>query len=239
LTHEGVADVARNLLIVGAGTGFSLASARLFGADGYDVHLVARSPDRLARLADELAADGIATRAYPADVTSHAELTRLVAEIDGGYPIDTCIFQPGGRSADLVDVLDATAGNVRPHLELLVLGAVAVGQVLAPAMIGRGSGLLVFVGGGSARLPLRDFGNLGMAMSGLRAYALTLHAALAGTGAHAAFYTVAGMIATGEPGPGQLDPLELAQRMRKLADEPDVREVIMTADGEVVPRGAR
>ena len=234
-----MADLARNLLVVGAGPGFSLASARQFGTDGYDVHLVARSGDRLARLADELASDGIAARGYAADVTSHAELTRLVAEIDGEHPVDTCIFQPGGHSADLVDVLDATAGNVRPHLELLVLGAVAVGQVLAPAMIERGSGCLVFVGGGSARLPLRDFGNLGMAMSGLRAYALTLHAALAGTGAHAAFYTVAGMIAAGEPGPGQIDPRDLAQRIRKLADEPDVREVIMTSDGEVVPKGAR
>lgn len=231
--------MARNLLIVGAGMGFSLASARRFGADGYGVHLVARSGDRLARVADELASDGIAVQAYATDVTSQEELTDLVAEIDSKYPVDTCIFQPGGRSADLVDVLDATVGNVRPHLELLVLGAVAVGQALAPAMIERASGCLVFVGGGSARLPLRDFGNLGMAMSGLRAYALTLHAALAGTGVHAAFYTVAGMIAAGEPGPGQIDPRDLARRMRKLADEPDVREVIMTAGGEVVPKGAR
>lgn len=234
-----MADIAQNLLIVGAGTGFSLASARQFGADGYDVHLVARSGDRLARLADELASEGIAAQAYAADVTSHAELARLVAEIDSKHPVDICIFQPGSPSADIVDVLDATIGNVRPHLELLVLGAVAVGQALAPAMIERGAGCLVFVGGGSARLPLRDFGSLGMAMSGLRAYALTLHAALAGTGVHAAFYTVASLIAAGEPGPGQIDPRDLAQRMRKLADTPDVREVIMTADGEVVPKGAR
>src|SRR6202167_6829511 len=231
--------MAQNLLIVGAGTGFARATARRFGADGYAVHLIARSADRLAAVAAELTADGIVARTYQADVTSHDDLAGLVAGIDRQYPVDVAVFQPGGRSADLVDVLDATVGNVRPNLDLLVLGAVAVGQVLVPAMIGRGSGNLVFVGGGSARLPLRDFGNLGMAMAGLRTYALTLHAALADKGVHAAFYTVAGMIAVGEPQPGQIDPRDLALRIRKLVEEPEVREVIMTPGGEVVPKGAR
>jgi len=236
--------MAQNLLIVGAGAGFARASARRFGADGYAVHLIARSARRLAPVAAELAAAGVTARTYPADVTSHAELSRLITDIDAEHPIDVCIFQPGGRSGDLVDVLDATVGNVRPNLDLLVLGAVAVGEAMVPAMIGRGSGCLVFVGGGSARLPLRDFGNLGMAMSGLRSYALTLHAALADKGVHAAFYTVAGMIATGAAGegqtaPGEIDPAGLADRMCRLAGEPDVREVIMTPAGEVIPKGAR
>jgi NAD(P)-dependent dehydrogenase (short-subunit alcohol dehydrogenase family) len=231
--------MAQNLLIVGAGTGFARATARRFGADGYQVHLIARSAGRLADLRAELEAEGITARAYPADVTSHGELTSLIADIDRQYPVDVGIFQPGGRAADIVDVLDATAANVRPNLDLLVLGAVAVGQALAPAMIGRGAGSLVFVGGGSARLPLRDFGNLGLAMSGLRAYALTLHAALADKGVHAAFYTVAGMIGTGEIEPGQIDPAALAERMRALVGEPGVREVLMTPAGEVVPKGSR
>jgi NAD(P)-dependent dehydrogenase (short-subunit alcohol dehydrogenase family) len=172
-------------------------------------------------------------------VTSHSELSGLIAEIDREHPVDVGIFQPGGRATEIVDVTDATVTNVRPYLDLLVLGGVAVGQALVPAMIGRGSGCLVFVGGGSARLPLRDFGNLGMAMSGLRAYALTLHAALADKGVHAAFYTVAGMIGTAQVRPGEIDPARLAERMRALVDEPDVREVLMTPGGEVVPKGAR
>jgi NAD(P)-dependent dehydrogenase (short-subunit alcohol dehydrogenase family) len=232
-------EMAPNLLIVGAGSGFARASARRFGADGYQVHLIARSAERIADVQAELAAEGIDARTYPADVTSHADLTGLIADIDRQYPVNVGIFQPGGPATEIVDVLDATAGNVRPHLDLLVLGAVAVGQALVPAMIDRGSGCLVFVGGGSARLPLREFGNLGMAMSGLRAYALTLHAALADKGVHAAFYTVAGMIGTGEIAPGEIDPAELAERMRALAEEPDVREVLMTPGGEVVPKGAR
>jgi NAD(P)-dependent dehydrogenase (short-subunit alcohol dehydrogenase family) len=231
--------MAQNLLIVGAGTGFARASARRFGADGYQVHLIARSADRLADVRAELEAQNITARTYAADVTSHDELTSLITDIDREFPVDVGIFQPGGRSDELVDVLDATTANVRPNLNLLVLGAVAVGQALVPAMIGRGAGSLVFVGGGSARLPLRDFGNLAMAMSGLRAYALTLHTALADKGVHAAFYTVAGMIGAGDIEPGQLDPAKLAERMRTLVEEPQVREVLMTPSGEVIPKGAR
>jgi NADP-dependent 3-hydroxy acid dehydrogenase YdfG len=230
--------MAQNLLIVGAGAGFARASANRFGADGYAVHLIARSQDRLAEVAKALAAEDITTRAYTGDVTHYAELSRLISEIDDQHPVDVCIFQPG-PGQDLVDVLDTTVDNVRPNLDLLVLGAVAVGQALVPAMIRRGSGCLVFVGGGSARLPLRDFGNLGMAMSGLRHYALTLHAALADKGVHVAFYTVAGMIGTGTIEPGEIDPLGLAERMRRLVEEPEVREVLMTPGGEVFPKGAR
>jgi NADP-dependent 3-hydroxy acid dehydrogenase YdfG len=236
---ERVVRMAQNLLIVGAGTGFARASARRFGADGYQVHLIARSADRLADLQAELTSEGITAWTYAADVTSHGELTGLIASIDQQYPVDVGIFQPGGRAGEIVDVVDATTANVRPNLDLLVLGAVAVGQALVPAMIGRGAGSLVFVGGGSARLPLRDFGNLGMAMSGLRAYALTLNAALTDKGVHAAFFTVAGMIGTGAIEPGQLDPAELAERMRALVQEPDVREVLMTPGGEVIPKGSR
>jgi NADP-dependent 3-hydroxy acid dehydrogenase YdfG len=231
--------MTQNLLLVGAGTGFALASAQRFGADGYAVHLVARSPARLGQLADRLATEGVTAHVYPGDATDHAGLTKLITEIDTAHPIDACIFQPGLSDSSIVDVLAASVDNVRPNLDLLVLGAVAVGEALVPAMVGRGAGSLIFVGGGSARQPLREFGNLGMAMAGLRAYALTLNAALAGTGVHSAFYTVAGMIATGTVEPGLLDPVQLADRMRRLVEARDVREVIMTAGGEVVPRAAR
>jgi NAD(P)-dependent dehydrogenase (short-subunit alcohol dehydrogenase family) len=172
-------------------------------------------------------------------VTQHGALSGLVTAIDTEHPLDACVFQPSGGEA-IVDVLDTTVDNVRPNLELLILGAVAVGQALVPRMVDRGSGCLVFVGGGSARAPLPVFGNLGMAMAGVRTYALTLNAALADRGVHSAFYTVAGTIgAEDRVKPGQLDPRHLAERMFALVRDRDAREVLMTPDGEVVPKGAR
>jgi NADP-dependent 3-hydroxy acid dehydrogenase YdfG len=233
------APVAKNLLIVGAGKGFARCTARTFGQQGWTVHLVARSGGGLDELAASLAGDSVAVHTHVGDVTEHAALSRLIRDIDTGFPLDACIFQPSG-GGELVDVLETDVDNVRPNLELLVLGAVAVGQALVPRMVERRRGALVFVGGGSARASLPVFGNLGMAMAGLRTYALTLNAALAEKGVHSAFYTVAGMIgAEDQVNPGQLDPHQLAARMHSLVRDRDAREVLMTPDGEVVPKGAR
>jgi NADP-dependent 3-hydroxy acid dehydrogenase YdfG len=231
--------VAKHVLIVGAGKGFSRCTARKFGSQGWTVHLLARSGSGLDDLAASLGDGSVPVHTYVGDVTQHTALGKLVRGIDTEHPLNACVFQPNGGD-DIVDVLDANVDNVRPHLELLVLGAVAVGQALAPRMVERGSGCLVFVGGGSARVPLPVFGNLGMAMAGLRTYALTLNAALAEKGVHSAFYTVAGMIGAEEGvKPGQLDPRQLAERMYALVRDRDAREVLMTSDGEVVPKGAR
>jgi hypothetical protein len=87
---------------------------------------------------------------------------------------------------------------------------------------------------------LRFFGNLGMAMAGLRNYALMLGAALAKADAQAAFYTAAGMIgAEGAVQPGQLDPVAMADRMYSLITQRDAKEILMTPDGEVLPSGRK
>jgi NADP-dependent 3-hydroxy acid dehydrogenase YdfG len=232
-------SATKNVLIVGAGPGFAHCTAREFGSQGWTVHLLARSRSGLDSLAASLADDVADVYTYVGDVTDHAVLSQLIGQIDAEHHLDACVFQPRGGD-DLVDVLDANVDNVRPNLELLVLGGVAVAQALVPRMAERGSGCLVFVGGGSARAPLPVFGNLGMAMAGLRTYALTLNAALADRGVHCAFYTVAGMIGTeSRVKTGQLDPRLLAERMYSLVTDRDAREVLMTPDGEVVPKGAR
>lgn len=231
--------MAKGLLIVGAGSGFARATARRFGLDGWTVHLLARSPDGLERLTKSLSDDGVVCEPHRGDVTDHAALTELIAGIDRESPIDACVFQPRGAD-QIVDVTKATVDNVRPHLEMLVLGAVATASALVPPMVERRSGSLVFVGGASARLPLRIFGNLGMAMSGLRNFAMTLNTAVAEHGLHSAFYTAAGAIgAEGSVKAGELDPAVLAERMFTLVRDGDVREVLMTPDGEVAVKGAR
>jgi NADP-dependent 3-hydroxy acid dehydrogenase YdfG len=236
--HDDRKRMTKNLLIVGAGPGFSQATARRFGSEGWTVHLVARRQSRLDELAAELKVSDVPVTTHQADVTQHAELSELIREIDDQVGVDACIFQPGPSGDDLVDVLEATVANSRQYLELLTLGALAVGEALVPRMVARGSGTLVIVGGGSARLSLRMFGNLGPAMAGMRNYALTLHAALADTPVHVAFYTVSGMIATAAVGPNEIDPGQLTDRMWSLITEHDAREVIMTAKGEIVPKGA-
>lgn len=231
--------MGQNLLVIGAGTGLSRAIAQRFGTDGWTVHLLARSAEGLQRLTDELTSAGIACRAYRGDVTNYAALSEIVAGIDAEYPLDAMVFQPRGADA-IVDVLDATVDNVRSHLNMLVLGAIAAAAPLVPKMLERGAGAMVFVGGGSARTPLRMFGNLGPAMAGLRNYAMTLNAGIAKRGLYSAFFTVAGPIGTeGSIADGELDPAVLADRMFNLVRDRDAKEVLMTPEGEIALKGSR
>lgn len=65
----------RRILVTGASSGIGAACARAVAADGAQVALLARSPERLADLADEI--DGIAT---PADVTDRSAVEAAVAQ---------------------------------------------------------------------------------------------------------------------------------------------------------------
>lgn len=225
--------MSKHLIIIGAGPGLALENARRFGAAGYRVTLLGRTPSRLDALVEDLGATGVHAVARVVDATDHDALRDVLREVDAETAVDVCLFQPGGTTGELVDVLAATVENVRANLELLTLGAVAVGEALVPAMTERGSGSLVFVGGGSARLPLRFFGNLGSAMAGMRSYAMTLDKALKGTGLSSSFITVAGMITDGEPDAQQIRVGDLSERILRMIQEEGPSEVLMTPTGDV------
>ncbi len=58
----------RAALVTGASSGIGLALARMLGAEGYGVTMVARRPDKLQAAADTLAAEGIDVLAVPANL---------------------------------------------------------------------------------------------------------------------------------------------------------------------------
>jgi short-subunit dehydrogenase involved in D-alanine esterification of teichoic acids len=229
--------LAKNLLIAGAGAGFARCTGQKYGSQDRTVHLIARSRSRLEDLAASLADESVGVHEDVGDVTQHAWLSGLVSVIDDVHPLDACVLQPQGDK-QVVDIQGATVGNVRSHLEMLVLRAVALRQTVVPKMVERARGCLVFVGGGSARLALTVFGNLGIAMPGLRNYTLTLNAVLALNGGHSAFYTAAGINRRGVE-PGRLDLRQLGERIYALFRDRDARDVLMTPDGDVVPKGER
>ena len=83
------------MAIIGAGPGLGAAAARAFGAHGFDLALIARNPERLGRLTDDLAGQGVAARGYAADVTDTDALTAALARAaeDLG-PIEAVQYSP-------------------------------------------------------------------------------------------------------------------------------------------------
>jgi NADP-dependent 3-hydroxy acid dehydrogenase YdfG len=209
------------LAVVGAGPGLGMAIARRFAGTGFRTGLVARDGDRLARAAASLPAAG----AYPADITDgaglRAALDRMQAELG---PIDVLAFTPGPDGAAITSAEDVSPGTVAAQFALHVLGAVTAVQHVLPGMLARATGTVLLTTGASAVVPMPVLGDVGIAMAGLRNWALGLHAALGSRGVHVATVTIAtGIRADG----GEGDPDAIAARYLDLHERRDRAEEVI------------
>jgi NAD(P)-dependent dehydrogenase (short-subunit alcohol dehydrogenase family) len=133
----------QTVVVIGGSAGIGLEVARLARAEGADVVLAARNPERLERAAQELGA--VSSAAF--DATDFDRVEGFFAELDG--PIDHVMVTAGRPYyAPLPDMdLELARRNVQEHFLLpLVVARSAVGKV-------RPGGTLLFVGGTGARRP--------------------------------------------------------------------------------------
>jgi NAD(P)-dependent dehydrogenase (short-subunit alcohol dehydrogenase family) len=147
----------QTVVLIGGSAGIGLETARQARAEGADVILIGRDPDRLKIAAADV--DAVSTAAF--DATDPVRLEQFFAELPG--PVDHVLVTAGGnyyvRLADL-DFAEARR-QVDDHLWLaLHLGRVAVGKI-------RPAGTLLFMGGTGARRP-----GLGLIVSGALTAAL-------------------------------------------------------------------
>jgi len=179
------------IAIVGAGPGLGFSIAKVFGAHGYEVALIARSRSTLDDMVARLGELEIAAAGYRADIMDRASLVRAFKDIAANQgPVDVLEFSPAPRGPQhgmvLAGPLDVSVANVQPHIDFYVHGAItATGQVL-PDMIERGTGTLLFTTGPSSVVPSAAMGNVGIACAALRNWVLNLHDTLASKGVYAA-----------------------------------------------------
>ncbi|MFK7817933.1 MAG: SDR family oxidoreductase [Planctomycetaceae bacterium] len=104
-------------LITGASRGIGAATAKRFAADGYDLHLSARSESQLVALADELRQQfDVVANSFTVDLSKVGGATNVVAD---------CVQQFG-----FIDVLVNNAG-VAPNCELETFSDVDIAATLA------------------------------------------------------------------------------------------------------------
>jgi len=203
--------------VVAAGPGIGSAVARRFAREGFAVALIARRRDELDRQADAIAAAGGTARGFVADAGDEPSLRAALAEAaDALGPPDVLAYNAGRWIESPAMALEPAA--FRTELEVAAVGALVAAQAVFPAMRERGSGTMLFTGGGLALRP--EYGGavpaLAAGKSALRGLVLAMAGELAAAGVHAATVTVAGMVSPGGP----FDPDRIADVFWELHAEP-------------------
>jgi short-subunit dehydrogenase len=206
----------RHLLIIGAGPGLGASIGRRFAQGGYHVTLLARSADRLGKLAKGLADTGAEVDTVTADA---GDPDGLRATLSSLYVSDGA---PGVmvHSASLLaqdSLLSSDVAHLHQAYDVDVVSAVVATQVAAPAMRAAGGGTILFTGGGWADYPMREFSTISVGKAALRSAATVLGAELADDGVRLASITIAGAIAPGTP----FDPDRIAERYWTIVESGD------------------
>jgi NAD(P)-dependent dehydrogenase (short-subunit alcohol dehydrogenase family) len=161
--------LGQTVVVIGGSAGIGLETARRARAEGADVILAARNPDRL----NEAAGDVGAKQTAAFDVNDSAAVRNFFAELP--TPIDHVMVTAGGPNykplleMDVAEVRQAISGHVVRYLDV---ARNAAGKM-------RAGGTLVFMGGTGGRRVSRDLGIVSAATAALPPFTATLALELA------------------------------------------------------------
>lgn len=187
-----MAEKQKVAVVVGVGPGTGAALARRFARE-YAVALIARSADYLRTLGDEMRASGAKVLETPADVGSPAPVATAFASIRKELGDPEILLYNAGSGA-WGTILDITPDQFEANWRINALGAFLCAKQVAPAMIERGRGVILFTGataGVKAGPKSISFGPAKFAMRGL---AQSLARDLGPRGIHVAWINVDGII---------------------------------------------
>src|SRR5688572_24835185 len=139
------AGMGGTAVVTGASAGIGRATALAFAAEGYDVALLSRNEERLARLRDEIAALGRKALARSLDVADGATLEAAASTIESALgPID--VWVSNAMVSVFSPVHEMTPEEFRRVTEVTYLGAVYGVLAALRRMRARDAGSIVIVG---------------------------------------------------------------------------------------------
>ncbi|MDH3240168.1 MAG: SDR family NAD(P)-dependent oxidoreductase [Alphaproteobacteria bacterium] len=134
----------KKFLITGASSGIGAATARQAAAKGAPVILVARSAERLQRVAESIRDSGGAARVYVADLSDFEAVRTTAARIQQDEGVPDIIMNNAG-AGPWKFAHETTPEEAARMMAVPYLGAFAVTRAFLPQMIARRSGVIVNV----------------------------------------------------------------------------------------------
>jgi NAD(P)-dependent dehydrogenase (short-subunit alcohol dehydrogenase family) len=179
-------------VITGVGPGLGASLGRRFAAS-YAVAIIARKPDYLKELADDIRQSGATALDFSCDVGDGAQVSEVFGKIRAelGEP-EVLLYNAG--SGTFGSITEITPDQYEADWRVNALGAFLAAREVVPAMIERGRGTMLFTGataGVKAGPKSISFGPAKFAMRGL---AQSLARDLGPKGIHVAWINVDGSI---------------------------------------------
>lgn len=183
----------KTLLIVGAGPGISLHTARKFGKEGFKVALISRSIDSLQKYEYELMNDGIEAKGFSGDVSSVESLKKAIDTVINTYgKIDVLLYNAASGTPGKPTTLNVD--QVIDDFKISVAGAIISVKEVIPHME---NGTILLTGGGLALHPYADYASLAIGKAGIRNLAHSLNQELSPKGIYVGTLTIKGFVQEG------------------------------------------
>lgn len=170
-------------LITGASSGIGAIYADRLARQGYDLILVARSADKLDRVAQSIReATGREVEPLVADLGDAADLRRVEARVTNERGLTLLVNNAGIGST--ARALDADVDTMSAMVSLNVDALMRLSYAAVPAFVARGRGTIVNIASIVAVSPETLNGVYGGTKAFVLAFSQSLHRELDGTGVH-------------------------------------------------------
>ena len=218
----------RHILLTGATGGIGAATAKALAVPGTKLTLVARSAERLQRLADSLAqfCSGVATVA--ADLSAPGVAAGVVAEASAAQDDIDVLVNCAGIN-DFGRFANASPDRIEALIATNLLAPMQLTRAALPDMLARGRGRIVNVGSVMGGVGFAGFGVYCATKFGLRGFSEALRRELRGSGVSVAY--VAPRYTRTALNTAAMDRMAQAVRMNTDAPETAARAIAAAVDG--------
>ena len=182
-------------VIAGVGEGLGYALGRRFAKAGFNVALVARNAERLARLAKDIERAGGQAFAAPTDVRAEEEVIALFDEIEAEHgAVEVAVYNAGANFR--ASILETPADMFQKIWKLGCYAGFLFGREAARRMLPRSKGRILFTGATASVRGASHFSAFAAAKGGLRQVAQSMARELGPRNIHVAHVVIDGMIDT-------------------------------------------
>ncbi len=133
-------------LVTGGTSGIGHAFARALAARGCDLVLVARNPERLASVADQLTRRyGVDVEVMSADLGDAGDVERVAARLrESDNPVEILVNNAGHGLHDPIAQADMSVHTAA--VDLMIRAVLVLGGTAGHVMAGRGHGVIINIG---------------------------------------------------------------------------------------------